>query len=204
MSNAMITLSKPSKLPCPGFSLPAAACKTGSKLAKVEGSICNKCYACKGNYTFPNVQKVLESRLQSIQGDGWVNDMVNLIRKNNKNNYFRWHDSGDIQSTGHLEKIVTIALALPNIKFWLPTREVNFVREYLSQGKVLPPNLIVRISAMMVDKPPVNVDGMLTSTVHKNGEGYGYICPAPKQEGKCNDCRACWDKKVSNVSYKSH
>jgi len=29
-------------------------------------------------------------------------------------------------------------------------------------------------------------------------------CPAPLQGNQCKDCRACWDKSVSNVCYGEH
>ena len=38
-------LSKPSKMPGPAYNLPASACITGQKLAKVPGSVCAGCYA---------------------------------------------------------------------------------------------------------------------------------------------------------------
>ncbi len=40
-------LSAPGKMPGPSYNLPAWACITGSKLAKIPGTICNKCYAKK-------------------------------------------------------------------------------------------------------------------------------------------------------------
>ena len=36
-------LSKPSKMPGWAYGLPAAECKTGSKLAQVPGSVCSGC-----------------------------------------------------------------------------------------------------------------------------------------------------------------
>jgi len=54
----VISLSKPDKMPGFAYGLPAWECKTGSKLAKVPGSVCHGCYAMKGNYTrFPEIKK---------------------------------------------------------------------------------------------------------------------------------------------------
>ena len=44
-------LSRTSKMPCESISLDARQCKTGSKLAKIPGSVCNGCYALKGFIT---------------------------------------------------------------------------------------------------------------------------------------------------------
>ena len=52
-------LSAPSKMPCHSFSISAKRCKVGSKLRKVVGSTCNKCYALKGRYVFPNVERAM-------------------------------------------------------------------------------------------------------------------------------------------------
>ena len=49
-------LSAPSKMPSYAWSISAKRCNIGSKLAKVEGSVCHKCYALKGRYMFPMVQ----------------------------------------------------------------------------------------------------------------------------------------------------
>ena len=46
------TLSNPSKMPAYAWGISAKQCKVGSKLAKIKGTICNKCYALKGHYTF--------------------------------------------------------------------------------------------------------------------------------------------------------
>ena len=41
------TLSKPGKMPGYAYSTPAAACKTGSKLRLIPGSVCANCYALR-------------------------------------------------------------------------------------------------------------------------------------------------------------
>lgn len=194
------TLSAPSKMPCHGYSIPASACITGTQLQSIEGSVCSDCYACKGRYMFPNVQQAMQRRLDSIIHPDWVKAMVTLI---GSAPYFRWHDSGDLQSVNHLRKIVEIAELLPNTRFWLPTRERKFVNAYLEYFGDFPPNLIVRVSAAMVDAgPPVDYEH--TSTVHDLMQPFGYACPAPQQGNQCGSCRACWDAGVANVSYSKH
>ena len=44
------SFTKTSKMPGLSYSLPAWACKTGAKLAKIPGTPCFGCYAMKGNY----------------------------------------------------------------------------------------------------------------------------------------------------------
>ena len=204
-------LSKPGKMPGPAYSIPARECKTGRKLRGVVGSTCADCYALKGRYMFPNVQAAQYRRLSAMDKPGWISAMVTAI---NGAPFFRWFDSGDLQSLEHLTKIVEVCNATSDTKHWLPTREKQIVRDYL-RLRNFPGNLTVRLSAAMVDgKPPVInsniVSGRVfpfpicTSTVHHDAEPIGYACPAPTQGNRCGDCRACWDKTVSNVSYHKH
>ena len=202
------SLSNPSKMPGFGYSTPAKDCQTGSKLAKIVNSICSICYAKKGRYVFPNVQNAMQFRLDSISKIDWIDCMVELISKKQsklpegQREFFRWHDSGDIQGVWHLEKIAEIARRLPEINFWLPTREYRFVREWLATA-TKPSNLQIRLSAYMIDgKPPTELAnrlGLTTSGVSENG----FNCPAPKQDNACGDCRACWTSD-ENINYKSH
>jgi hypothetical protein len=197
-------LSVPSKMPCHGYSIPAFRCKTGRKMRKVEGSICGICYALKGRYSFTNVQNALERRYKTIRGQTWVADMVAAITAVERSGYFRWHDSGDLQSVTHFGKICEIARLTPNIKYWLPTREYGMVREYLDKGGVIPENLTVRFSALMVDgaapeslakRCGVQVSGACASA---------FSCPSSRQGNVCGSCRACWSRETFNVTYKTH
>ena len=139
-------LSKPSKMPGPAHNLPAWRCITGVKLQAVKGSVCAGCYAMKGRYRFKNVREALDRRLAALQDPRWVQAMVVLI-KNHK--FFRWHDSGDIQSPEHLKNIFEVCKQTPDTQHWMPTREVKFLT--LMDPDVVPKNLIIRISSHMVD-----------------------------------------------------
>ena len=188
-------LSKPSKMPGPAYNLPASACITGQKLAKVPGSVCAGCYALKGRYRFNNVQAALQRRLQAIESPEWVEAMIILIKPQK---YFRWHDSGDIQSLKHLENIFKVCRATPGTSHWLPTREAQFLKR-LKVNQV-PRNLIIRMSSHMIDQAPVNF-WPWTSTVTS---GEGRSCPAPEQGNSCGSCRQCWDRSTPNVCYGKH
>ena len=188
-------LSKPSKMPGPAYNLPASACITGQKLAKVPGSVCAGCYALKGRYRFNNVQAALQRRLQAIESPQWVEAMIVLIKPHK---WFRWHDAGDIQSLKHLENIFRVCRATPGTNHWLPTREAQFLKR-LKVNQV-PRNLIIRMSSHMIDQAPVNF-WPWTSTVTS---GEGRSCPAPEQGNSCGSCRQCWDRSTPNVCYGKH
>jgi len=127
--------------------------------------------------------------------------MIHKIRVNEHSGYFRWHDSGDLQSVAHMHAIFHIARMLPGIQFWLPTKEYDWVRDHVYD---VPDNVTVRVSHPMVGKawpvgfPMLEGDYLPTSSV---GSGLGYVCPADKQDNKCGSCRACWNAAVVNVDY---
>ena len=58
------SFTRTSKMPGLSYSLPAWACKTGQKLAKIPGTPCYGCYACL-LYTSPSPRDVEESRMPS-------------------------------------------------------------------------------------------------------------------------------------------
>jgi len=187
-------LSAPSKMPGPAYNLPATECITGAKLVKVPGSVCHGCYALKGRYRFSNVRMALARRLESLKHPRWVDAMVTLIHGEP---WFRWRDSGDLLGAAHLKNIFEVCKRTPETSHWLPTREARILN--LMDPDIIPSNLIIRMSSHMIDQPPVKF-WPWTSTVSTTG----YSCPAKDQGNKCLDCRNCWDRNVSNVTYPKH
>ena len=209
------TPSKPSKMPGLGTSTPAIKCITGSKLREVPGSVCENCYAMKNMYVMPNVQDALLNRWELVQqslttSEPWIVGMVKIIWNQE---YFRWHDSGDLQGAWHFALIVEVARRTPHVRHWIPTREYRMVTDY--DGDI-PANLAVRLSGHMVDGPaPTNL-GFPTSTVvtdgthdcfansqWKNGTR-GHCSGMNEVTGQWEDCRKCWDTDNANTAYPKH
>ena len=200
------TLSNPAKMPSYAWGIPTEYCKTGSKLAKIDGTICNKCYADKGCYVFPMVRAMYEKRYQAIFLPEWVDYMAEMLTLKYKNltqsrRYHRWFDSGDVQSYEHLMKIFEVCELTPHIKYWLATREYQIIDKIKEED--VPKNLCLRVSA-------TKVDGALpkfwkwTSGVHKDKRHKGKECRAYTTNNNCGDCRACWSRSVKQVSYEGH
>ena len=200
------TLSNPSKMPSYAWGISAKKCITGAKLAKIDGTICNKCYALKGHYAFKNVFDAHEIRRKAIEMNEWVDYMAELLTLKYKNLdksrlYHRWFDSGDLQSFSHLMKIFEVCELTPHIKYWLATREYKLIDKIKEED--VPKNLCLRVSAILVDG---NIPKFWkwTSGVHRDKKPIGRECPAYKQDGECGSCRACWSRSVKQVSYKEH
>jgi hypothetical protein len=230
-------LSAPSKMPWFSFSIPTASCKVGGRLRRIEGSVCYGCYAHgRGNYRFRNVQAALKRRLQLLKRSPtrWASRMSSLlIRLAGKfvpgfagdEPHFRWHDSGDLQGEWHLRAIFQVCEATKWVQLadgtfgpihhWLPTREYETVAGVLSGGVSPPDNLVIRLSAHMVDGPTPDklakkyglaVSGVASKRTMLAG-GFGGTarsCPAYEQGGKCGTCRTCWDPEVFRVDYPKH
>ena len=193
-------LSYPSKMPGPAYSISNKFCNTGGKLRKVKGSVCEKCYAGRNNYLWPAVQQSMATRLATLTHPQWVDAIVFLIT-DSRCSHFRWHDSGDLQNAAHLEQICEVARRLPGVGFYLPTKEKALVKRYL-RTKTFPANLVVRVSAAMIDGDPPDMPH--TSVVVRSTRNDGPTCPAKQQGNKCGDCRACWDPSVKNIYYPYH
>jgi hypothetical protein len=202
---AVGSLSDTSKMPGKSWGINADYCKTGFKLAKIAGTICSVCYAQKGFYTlYPAVKRAQDSRLALFEVDrtAWVGAMVKLV---GSESFFRWFDSGDLQSVEMLDSICTVARATPNTQHWLATRERGIVKAWLAAGNEWPSNLVCRISATYFDETPANKLTPWSSMAHKGTpNAAAWNCPAPTQGGACGDCRACWSSDVSLVTYHAH
>jgi hypothetical protein len=186
-------------MPCHGYSIPASSCKVGGRLREIEGSVCSDCYACKGRYDFEIVQTALTRREASLEDPQWT-EAMSLLIKGMK--FFRWHDSGDIQSQKHLNMIFDVCENTPETKHWIPTREYKIVEDVLKK-RSKPKNLALRLSAHMVDESgPIVLAKRLGCTISEVGTTK-YTCPAPDQGNKCGDCRKCWGKTF-NIIYHKH
>jgi len=195
-------LSNTSKMPCLSFGISAEKCITGSKLAKIPGSVCSGCYALSGMYKWKSTQGAHNRRQKALKDPSWPAAMITLITGQE---YFRWLDSGDIQGMWMLKNIVLVCNATPDTMHWLPSKESRIVKRFLNDGGIIPDNLIIRISAPMIDKaPPIVPLDVFTSTVHMDKPAHGKKCKAPFQNGECKNCRMCWDKDIENISYEYH
>lgn len=204
-----VRLSKASKMPCASWSLEAIKTCPGAQ-AKGGGlvPVCQGCYATTGNYNFPNVKAPRVNNREDWKRHGWVHDMALLLTPMP---YFRWFDSGDIYCQGLAVKILEVMKLTPDTKHWLPTRSYKFkkIRRVLTKMKRLP-NVAVRYSSDNIDSWNKRVHGSVVVTKPLRNGIYPWShvmmvnCEANTRDGKCGDCRACWDKTVKIIAYLTH
>lgn len=205
-------LSSATKMPCPSWSLPAIVTCPGSLDA--DGNLvaaCSGCYAAQGRYLFGNVDAVRQHNMADWQHADWTDKMVRLI---DGEPFFRWFDSGDVYSPELAGKILAVCLKTPATRHWIPTRARK-------DARILPilrmlaslPNVVVRHSSDSVtgqrlagfEHTSTIVADTTSHNVGRQPDGtIAGRCSAWQREGKCGDCRLCWDKRVAVIEYPQH
>jgi hypothetical protein len=121
----MIKISKPSKMKITGkkvgcWSLEARVSCPGSKTPTGDiVEVCKGCYATKGMYRFPVVKAARQTNRRDYHKDDWVDRMVKEV---SKYDYFRWFDSGDVETPELAAKIRLVIDKTSKTQHWLPTR----------------------------------------------------------------------------------
>jgi len=175
--------------------------------ASKDAEVCKGCYAKKGSYHYPSVKAVRAHNREDYHRDDWVSDMVTEINKSYS--YFRWFDSGDVESVELANKIYEVVKQTPETKHWLPTRtdkipKINSVLVKISEL----PNVSVRRSADNYGFKKER-QGVNSYVIHKEdlqeAENRGvYVCPvtANKERKSCDDCTMCYTAQA--VAYLLH
>jgi hypothetical protein len=191
-------------MPCLSWSLEALVTCPGSVGSDGElVDACKGCYATSGNYRFKNVKAPRLHNKEDWKRHDWVADMV---RELDNSRYFRWFDSGDMYDVRLGFKILEVMRLTPWCKHWLPTRMHKF-KKFVSVIGAMEQldNVVVRKSSDSVTGETIS--GYCTSTIIPNVEAATKamtVCEAYAREGKCGECRKCWDKNVKVVAYPAH
>ena len=198
-----IRLSKPSKMPCHSWSLPAVDTCPGAKQKGGElVAACKGCYATAGRYHCPNVKEPREENKIDWHRDDWVPDMIQEL---DTHRYFRWFDSGDVYRVELAEKILEVMASTPWVKHWLPTRshkspKINAVLEKMEAL----PNVMVRRSSDGIFGEHDERHGSTIIPDPESATESMTVCGAYSRDGKCGPCRACWDKGIDLIAYPAH
>lgn len=179
-----------------------------------DDQICRKCYAVKNYFSYELNQLYQSARYEWIKtytqdnaADDLAEALTEAVRAYNGNakaraakgespDFFRIHDSGDLFHPSYWEAWKKVCEALPEIRFWCPTRMWLFPKWTALFQQGFPGNLTLRPSAYHFnDKAPL-IGGMDNgSTGHYHGKKKGmdpvaegiadWCCPAYAAEGAC-------------------
>lgn len=83
------------------------------------------CYAKQGRYMMPNVRNARINNLRASVLPGFVNNMIEDIKRRRSYNTVRIHDSGDFFSQEYYNKWCDIARALPGHIFYAYTKSLD-------------------------------------------------------------------------------
>lgn len=210
----LIKLSNTSKLGTKSWSLQALNKCPASKTPTGElVDACKGCYATFGQYNYTNVKASREFNDWAWKQDNFVDEFVKALEGVS---HFRWFDSGDMYNHALAVKMWHIMERTPNTRHWLPTRMHKFKKFYSVMNAMNElDNVCIRLSSdsimgELVDVPiTLNIDTTSTIIPESFIDSHCKVdklfkCLAPEQEGKCLDCRACYDKSISTIAYTGH
>jgi hypothetical protein len=164
---------------------------------------CSGCYATTGAYVWSTTKAPRDHNKADWKRDGFVADMITALKKQK---YFRWFDSGDMYSLDLAQKMLQIMKATPHVKHWVPTRMAKFSKfqQVLADMQALD-NVMVRFSSDSVTGDyQQGVHGSVIYPADSTVPAGAKACTAYQTDGKCNGCRACYDKSVPVIAYPSH
>ena len=197
-----ITIS--TKLEKLGSQIPSLGLPAG-KTCRPDAPCFAKCYARKGNYTFPSVKNALEGNLEAYKADPEF--FFDYIASNSRLVcFFRWFHSGDIVDDAFLLGMVRVARRNPNTRYLAFTKKFDIVNRYLDSGKRLPSNLKIVFSGWSASFHVLNPHDLPTSFVRfKRGDNSHIPPKAFKCSGDCSNCQMCWLlKKSESVEFGEH
>ena len=195
------------------WSLPAGASCPGAK----DAEVCKSCYAKKGMYRFPVVKNVREYNREDYKKDDWVDRMVKEV---SKYDYFRWFDSGDLETPELVVKIRKVIGLTKNTKHWLPTRsdkvaDINYYIKFSDVNDVHcnslhnTSNVALRPSADNIgfkdERAGVNSYVIRETDLFEAKRRGVHLCPvtAPGSTQKsCDSCTVCYTN--TPVAYMIH
>lgn len=199
----MVKLSVTSKLDgIKSWSLQAKDDCPGAVDDKKTVAACAGCYARLGFYHYPKAIALRAHNKVDWQRPDWVADMVQALAKDK---FFRWFDSGDMYALPLAKKILAIMEATPHCQHWLPTRMAKFPKFMSTIDKMQElPNVMVRFSSDSITGEFDNRHGSTIIPDVASAPAGVTVCMAYENLGKCNGCRACWNKAVPVIAYPAH
>lgn len=170
------------------------------------------CYACKGNFRFPNVKQSHMDNFNHYKRDpeDFFNQVIEYLNGDLVTyKYFRWHSSGDMPDEQYLYGMIRVAKSCPNVKFLAFTKQFEIVNKVMDEigTESFPNNLRIVFSMWDKDYKVSNPYNFPTTWVDfcdktKNPDIPELAIPCI---GQCWKCQSCWSlQKGQSVVFHQH
>lgn len=126
------------------WNLPAVATCTPSPWCREH------CYACKGQFCWPNVQEAVDRRYEESKDPGFSRKMIGELERRQTIQFVRIHISGDFYNKEYVRKWATVARRFPDIVFRTNTRRQDLLPYIVRE---MPKNVVIRESIDPTRKP---------------------------------------------------
>ena len=167
--------------------------------SKIEGSICQKCYANKLLQYRQNVSECFERNAFELTTKILTNEEIKKFFSFYNIKFFRFEAFGDLINDIQLKNYINISKANKNVKFALWTKNINIINDVFSKTKQ-PKNLQLVLSSLYINKK-------LDETIIKAPVNYKIFTVYDKDFIKNNDVVInCGSKKCAlcGVCYKNN
>jgi hypothetical protein len=163
--------------------------------------LCRKyCYAKKTERIYKRTRSARAQNLIDSMQDDFAERMIEAIKEKvqeRKKVWVRIHEGGDFYSREYFQAWMSIARALPNIRFMAYTKSIDFI-----EAETIPNNVTLRFSiwadTMLDDIKKADELGLGTYTaVHKSeidSTPHDFKCV-----NDCQKCKVCYHKDVKRI-----
>ena len=170
---------------------PIKSCVKGVPCAK-----CGQCYALRIYSQYSQVKNAWDINYLSAKNNpkGYFDNIRLFLSDYYKNNFFRWHVSGDILNQSYLNNMVKIANEFKHISF------LAFTKNYYLNYKNIPENLQINFSAWANYPMPKKTKMPVVYVNDKHNQDVRIPNDAIHCKGNCEKCAICWKLNKLNKS----
>lgn len=174
----------------------STSCKSNpncERNAKIEGSICQKCYAQRQMKMYKQMHPCYDRNAKILTSEIIPMEDLPSIPVI----YFRFESFGDLINWVQCANYFNICKKNPQTKFALFTKNPNIIKECIESGNKKPKNLQIIQSSLFIGKPQKKAYDFVDKvfTVYADCEGVEINCGARN----CFECHKCYTK--SKVEY---
>lgn len=173
--------------------------------AKVDGSICQKCYASALVGMRRGLREKLEANYNFYTTEDLTAEDVPFINSA----IFRFESFGDLANVQQFKNYCTIAKYNPHCRFVLWSKHINIIVTYCQSGGLLPSNLYIIESSLLLNKSSIGIrrtepqrlpfiDAVFTvyDETYIKSNGIEINCGSRN----CAECRRCYSLEHGKIA----